>query len=315
MTARGGVPTVDVVVVSYNSESHLRECVAPLVGLDGVSVIVVDNASSDSSVARIEDLPLRVIESGENKGFAAGCNLGWRAGSSPYVLFLNPDAQVGAVALDALVAVLRSREDAGIVAPRILGEDGATQYSLRRFPRLRSTYSQALFLHRVAPGADWADETIRRLGVYERPAAHEWVSGACMLVRRSLLEQLGGWDDGFFLYCEDIDLCRRAHDLGAEVLYEPAAVVRHIGGGSAPRAATLPVLAASRVRYARLHRSRAVAFAERVGIALEAATRVVGAHGGRSMRIGHARSFVVALVGRAGSRSRLTGNGSPVEGV
>jgi GT2 family glycosyltransferase len=315
MTTRRGVSKVDVVVVSHNSEAHLRACVEPLVALDGVNVIVVDNASSDSSVARIEDLPLRVIESAENNGFAAGCNIGWHAGSSPYVLFLNPDARVGAAALDALVAVLQSRADAGIVAPRIIGEDGVTQYSLRRFPRLRSTYSQALFLHRVAPSADWADEAIRRLGAYEHPAAHDWVSGACMLVRRSLLEQLGGWDDGFFLYCEDIDLCRRTHDLGAEVRYEPAAVVRHIGGGSAPRAATLPVLAASRVRYARLHRSRAVAFAERLGIALEAATRVVGARGGRSMRIGHARSLVVALIGRAGSRPPLTGGASPLEGV
>src|SRR5262249_41690068 len=97
-------------------------------------------------------------------------------------------------------------------------------------------------------------------------------SGGAMLLRRETLERLGGWDDGFFLYCEDIDTCRRVHDLGLEVLYEPESRVVHAGGQSAPWSSTLPILAASRLRYARLHRSRAAGASERVGIALEAAT-------------------------------------------
>jgi GT2 family glycosyltransferase len=214
------------------------------------------------------------------------------------VLFLNPDARIDVQALDRLVAVLEREPRAGLVAPRIVGEHGEVHHSLRRFPRLRSTYAQALFVHKLAPTASWADEIIRDEGHYERPGPQEWVSGACMLVRRDVLERLGGWDEGFFLYCEDIDLCRRIRDLGLEVLYEPRATARHVGGGSAPRTATLPVLAASRVRYARLHQARHVAFAERLGIALEALTRVVAGRGGGPARAGHARSLRVALTSR-----------------
>ncbi len=116
-----------------------------------------------------------------------------------------------------------------------------------------------------------------------------------MLARRDVLAQLGGWDDGFFFYCEDIDLCRRIHDAGLQVWFEPAAVVVHEGGGSAPRSAMLPMLAASRVRYARLHRGRLGALAERVGIALEAATHMLVGRGGRAARLGHARSLRVSL--------------------
>jgi GT2 family glycosyltransferase len=291
---------LDVVVVSYNSAGELRRCVEPLAALDWVEVTVVDNHSSDGSLATIEGLPVRAISSGANLGFATGCNIGWRGGASPYVLFLNPDAQIDEESLKRLVAVLDGRSRVGIVAPRILGDDDQVQLSLRRFPRLRSTYAQAFFLDRLRPMAPWADEMIRDLGHYDRRGPQEWVSGACMLVRRTVLEQLDGWDGGFFLYCEDIDLCRRVHDLGLEVFYEPAAVVTHPGGGSAPRSSTLPLLARSRVLYAQRHRSRAGAFVERLGIALEAATHLLAGAGGRPAVAAHARALRVSL--SAGTR-------------
>jgi N-acetylglucosaminyl-diphospho-decaprenol L-rhamnosyltransferase len=304
---------VDIVVVSYNSARHLRLCVEPLAPIDWAEVIVVDNASSDTSIASVADLPLRVIKSPENQGFAAGCNLGWSAGDSPYVLFLNPDSQIDATSLRRLVAILDARRSVGIAAPRIVDDDGALMYSLRRFPRVRSTFAQALGLYHLTPAASWADEAIRRKEAYERAGAQEWVSGACMLVRRSALAQVGGWDEGFFLYCEDIDLCRRVKAVGLQVWYEPRAVVTHAGGRSAPRSTTLPLLAQSRVRYARLHRSRAAALAERVGIALEAAARVVGTREGRGARSGHIRSLRVAL-SRNGDPCALARRVTTVEG-
>jgi len=289
------VASVDVVVVSYNSAAHLRACVEPLSRIDWVNVIVVDNGSSDGTLRTIDDLDVKAIAQ-ENVGFAGGCNTGWRAGEAAYVLFLNPDAAISADSITKLVHVLEAQPEAAIAAPRIIDGDGALNYSLRRFPRLRSTYAQALYLHKLAPTARWADEIIRAKDVYDRPGPQEWVSGACMLVRRDVLARIGGWDDRFFFYCEDIDLCRRVHALGYTVQYEPAAVVRHEGGGSATRSAMLPHLAASRVRYARLHRSRLGALTERLGIALEAATRVVVGRGGGSVRVGHVRSLGVALM-------------------
>jgi GT2 family glycosyltransferase len=146
------------------------------------------------------------------------------------------------------------------------------------------------------------DEVVRDPVAYERPAVVEWVSGACMLVRRDLLKLVGGWDEGFFLYCEDIDLCKRIHDAGFEVRYEPTCVVVHTGGASGARSALLPTLAESRLRYARKHRNRWWRLLERIGFALGSFTHVVVSRGGLATRAGHARSLKVLASGKAPSR-------------
>jgi GT2 family glycosyltransferase len=288
---------VDAVVVSYNSREELRACVAPLSGAEGVDLVVVDNASTDGSLEALLGLPVTAVQLCRNGGFAHGCNAGWRLGQAPFVLFLNPDAVLRPDDLDRLAQVLEQEPEVGAVAPRIVGADGVLQWSQRRFPRLRSVYAQALFLHRLLPAAD---ELVRDEEAYARPGSPDWVSGACILVRRTLLEQLDGFDEGFFMYCEDIDLCRRVRDAGYGVRFEPAAVAVHEGGASTPAGSMLPVLAASRLRYARKHRGSVAAALERLGIALSALTHAVAARGGRSIRHGHARSFrLVASRGRS----------------
>ena len=285
----------DVVVVSYNSSGYLRRTVEPLVGLPDVQVIVVDNASSDGTLDTVSDLPLIAIRRRENGGFAVGCNEGWRAGAAPYVLFLNPDAAIDEGALRTLIAALADDSSLGAVAPRIEHPDGSLAWSQRRFPRLGSTYARALFLHRVFPRASWSDELVRDEAAYDHAGSPEWVSGACLLVRRTVLEQLRGWDEGFFLYCEDIDLCRRLRDSGYGIRYEPAAVAVHQEGASAPRTATIPVLAASRVRYANKYRSRLYAALVRLGVAFGALTHVVVSRGGLVDRKAHAHALLIVL--------------------
>jgi N-acetylglucosaminyl-diphospho-decaprenol L-rhamnosyltransferase len=285
---------VDVVVVSYNSRDRLRDCVAPFTEMEGVRVIVADNASADGSLESVADLPVTAVPLGVNGGFAYGCNAGWCAGDATYVLFVNPDARLDEASLRRLVQVLDEDERVGVVAPRILDENGSLEHSQRRFPRLSSTYAHALFLHRLFPRAAWASELVRDPAAYERPGSPEWVSGACLLVRRSVLKSIGGWDDGFFMYCEDKDLCRRIRSAGWDVRYEPAATVTHAGGQSAPRSSLLPVLAASRVRYARKHRGPVGAAVERAGIALIELTHMIVSRGGRTSRSGHARALRVA---------------------
>jgi N-acetylglucosaminyl-diphospho-decaprenol L-rhamnosyltransferase len=289
-----GVTDVDVVVVSYNSREHLRACLEPLAGHSRVRAIAVDNASTDGSLETIADLDVHAIALGDNRGFAHGCNVGWYAGSSPYVLFLNPDAQAGWEAIERLLGVMTRDDAVGAVAPRIVCGDGALDYSQRRFPRLRSTYAQALFLHRLFPSASWTDEVVRTAEAYALAGEADWVSGACILVRRTVLEELSGLDEGFFMYCEDIDLCRRIWDAGFTVRFEPSAVVGHEGGKSMPRARLLPVLAASRLRYASKHRGPVGARVERAGIALGALTHVLVARGGVEMRKGHAGALLAA---------------------
>jgi GT2 family glycosyltransferase len=289
------VPATDVVVVSYNSRGELRGCVEPLAALPDVNVVVVDNASADGSLDSVADLPVTAIALAHNGGFSHGCNAGWRSTSAPYVLFLNPDARIDAESLGKLAEVLETQPAVGAVAPRILHADGTLEYSQRRFPRLRSTYARALFLHRLFPAASWTYELVRDPAAYAVSGAPDWVSGACVLVRRTVLEELDGFDEGFFMYCEDIDLCHRLRSSGHGLVFEPEAVVSHEGGASAPRTSLLPVLAASRIRYAAKHRSTAGALLERLGVALEALTRLVVSRGGWAARAGHARSLVLAV--------------------
>ena len=162
----------------------------------------------------LEGLPIDVVQLDTNGGFASGCNEGWRRGDAPFVLFLNPDARIDPESLGRLVTVLVSDDRAGLVGPKVCYPGGSLHLSLRRFPRRRSTFARALFLHRALPRSGWTDELVRDEAVYDRPGVAEWVSGACMLVRRTLLERLDGLDAGFFLYCEDTDLCKRVSDAG-----------------------------------------------------------------------------------------------------
>lgn len=289
---------VDVVIVSYNSGGELRGCVEELLGHPGTGIVVVDNASQDESLQTVADLPVTSLSLATNQGFAHGCNAGVRAGRAPYILFLNPDGRLGHGDLDRLLMRLEEDERIGIVGPKILDGDGALAYSQRRFPRLRSTYAHALFLHRLFPRRAWTGELIKDTARYESAQSPEWISGACMLARRSVIEELGGFDDRFFLYCEDKDLCQRIRALGHDVAYEPGAVAHHEGGRSAPRTDLLPVLAESRIRYARKHFGRPKAAAERAGIALGAFTHMIVSRGGRQARAGHARALARALLGR-----------------
>jgi N-acetylglucosaminyl-diphospho-decaprenol L-rhamnosyltransferase len=294
----------DVVVVSYNSAGTLRAAVEPLAADGDVNVVVVDNASADHSTGTVADLGVTVLALTENHGFAYGCNRGWREGSAPTVLFLNPDARIGPDSLRLLVSALDADPTVGIVAPAISDEHGSPEFSLRRFPRLRSTFARAFFLHRVWPNASWTDEVVRDADAYRQAGDVEWVSGACMLVRRSLLDRLGGWDEGFFLYGEDVDLCRRAWDAGYRVRFEPSAHASHVGGVSAPRAQLLSLLAANRVRYARIHEGRVTAALERLGVAVGELTHAALSTKGATYRRGHLDAFKLLLSGDSSAASR-----------
>jgi N-acetylglucosaminyl-diphospho-decaprenol L-rhamnosyltransferase len=285
-----------VVVVAYKSAATLRGCVEPLAAMRGVHVTVVDNASPDDSVATIADLEgVEVVRAPRNGGFAYGCNLGVARGSAPLILFLNPDARIDAASLDALCGVLRADPQAALVGPKILDDDGSLAWSLRRFPRLRSTFAKALFLHRLFPLASWTDELVRDPSAYDAPSAPEWVSGACMLVRRDAYEAIGGFDEGLFLYCEDTDLCLRLWQAGHTVRFEPAALVRHVGGASSGAGETQPIAARSRVYYARKHRGRVAARMEALGVALDEALHVAAALTRPATRRGHVAALRAVL--------------------
>ena len=174
-------------------------------------MIVVDNASPDRSLEAVGDLPITAVELETNRGFAHGCNVGWRRGRGEYVLFLNPDARIDPSSLRPPRADPRRGSASGVVGPA--DRRRARQSSSTRSGAFRASHrriAQALFLHRVWPSRTGRRGRARDAARYDVPEPAEWLSGACLLVRRSLLEQMDGFDEGFFMYCEDKDLCRRA---------------------------------------------------------------------------------------------------------
>jgi GT2 family glycosyltransferase len=226
---------LDVVIVSYRSRDLLRACLAALRDhppSPGVSVTVIDNASGDGTAEMVaaEFPDVDLVASSENLGFAAATNLGARRGHSPYLLALNPDTTVTEGALDRTLAVLESHPDVAVVGPRLLRPDGALDHAARRsFPTPLSALGHFSGLGRRAGARG-------RLAAYRAPEVEsgpvDAVNGAFMLMRRSAFEEAGGFDDGYWMYMEDLDLSYRLAQQGWLSWYEPAATVLHVKGGT-----------------------------------------------------------------------------------
>jgi len=238
-----------VIVVSWNTRELLAECLASVVETASevdVETIVVDNGSSDGSLEMVrERFPaVRLIANSDNVGFARANNQAIDASDAPYALMLNSDATLRPGALDRLLKCIAAAPRAGLVGAQLRNPDGAFQFSHARFPTLGREALILTGLGRVLRGP-WYPS----LGAEAEAGACvvDWVGGACMLARREALHAVGGFDEGYFLYGEEVDLCYRLRRAGWEVWYEPAAVVSHRGAGSARRLAT---------REALLYRSR-----------------------------------------------------------
>jgi N-acetylglucosaminyl-diphospho-decaprenol L-rhamnosyltransferase len=228
--------SVSAVVVNHEAGEALLECVASLRAEGVDEVIVVDNASSDGSPEALvsTDQSVRLVQTGTNLGYGAAANRGIAMGASDLVLVSNPDVAVHRGALRALVEVLEQDATLAIAGPRILEADGTRYPSARRFPSLLDAAGHAL-LGDLVP----ANRFTRRYRMGDLEADNvaevDWVSGACFLARRRALEELGGFDETYFMYAEDADLCWRARRAGWGVAYVPAAVVTHQQGISTAR--------------------------------------------------------------------------------
>jgi len=230
------VGSVGAVVVNHDGGHLLRQCVASLRAEAVDEIVVVDNASSDGSIAalRAAEPEVVVVETGTNLGYGAGANRGLAAVTAEFVLVANPDVRVHRGSLSTLAAALRADATLAIAGPRIDEPDGTRYPSARRFPSVPDAAGHAL-LGLVVPG----NRFTRRYRMADLEAAVptpvDWVSGACFLVRRQAFEELGGFDEGYFMYAEDVDLCWRAHSAGWGVVYVPGAVVTHLQGHATAR--------------------------------------------------------------------------------
>lgn len=257
---------VAVIIVNYNTGEEAAACAASAaadLATVAAETIVVDNASSDGSVERLRDhaadyadfadqgvvkpgsragsalglTPLRVVANATNRGFGAAVNQAARLTDAPLLWILNPDCRVLPGAFAALRKTLDGHPDCAIAAPQLLNEDGSVQASARGEPGawtglfgrhglLTKWFPSATAARRNLPAADLVKSGVES-------AAVDWVMGASMLIRRAPFDQVGGFDEGYFLYWEDADLCRRLRDAGFTTRYVPGARVGHAGGASA----------------------------------------------------------------------------------
>lgn len=233
----GPKPTLSICIVSWNVADDLRGCLRSLFEQDqGIDyeVIVVDNGSRDgtSEMLRREFPQVRRVENRDNRGFGTANNQGVRLAGGGHLLFLNPDTLVHPGALAKMVAFLQDRPEVGVVGPKLLSADGSLQPAARRFP------GWGVFFHQHTPlkhlhlfkGAN--DRYKMRDFSWTETAEVEVVSGAALLIRREALAKVQGFDEGYFMFFEEIDLCRRVKQSGYQVFFLSEAVITHLGGRS-----------------------------------------------------------------------------------
>jgi N-acetylglucosaminyl-diphospho-decaprenol L-rhamnosyltransferase len=285
---------LSVVILSWNVRDLLRQCLRSVAGDTGLitgsgpepkapygltaEVIVVDNASNDGSaeMVRAEFPFVRLILNETNRGYTGGNNDGIAVAGGRYVMILNPDALVMEDALATMVAYADAHPEVGVLGPQLLDPDGSVQSSRRRFPTLMTALFESTWLQPLAPCGvlrryyllDCADDETQEV---------DWLVGACLLVRRETIQQVGGLDEGFFMYSEELDWCRRIRQAGWKVVYLPKAqVIHHVGKSSDQVVAQRHIyFQTSKVRYFRKHHGALAAGGVRIVLLMMYAGQLV----------------------------------------
>ena len=302
---------LSAVVVSWNVRDLLRRCLcsllqAPGFELQGVTgagdppaparrleIVVVDNGSGDGSVEMVRgEFPgVRLVANEANRGFTAANNQGLALSRGRWLLLLNPDAELVGDALSTMVEYMQAHPDVGALGPQLRYPDGSLQPSRRRFP----TFATALVESTVIQEW-WADNgLLRRYYMADtrddavQPV--DWVVGACLLIRREAYDQVGGLDEGFFMYSEEMDWCRRLKSAGWEVVYLPTATVIHHEGKSSEQVVPARHIhfQSSKVRYFHKHHGRLQAEALRWFLLATYAYQLL--REGLKWLVGHKRSL------------------------
>jgi hypothetical protein len=229
------VPDLSIVIVTFNARDDVARCLRSLTDAPPATpheIVVVDNASVDGTPDLVRDLgsAVRLIALPSNRGFAAANNAGIRATTAPLILLLNSDTIVPPGAIDAMVARLASRADAAVLGPRLVDASGRAELSFGRMMspvnELRPKLLVRWQARQVGPAVRWIERATRE----ER--AVDWVSGACLLVRRADAEAVGLLDERYFMYAEDVDFCAAIRRRGRTVLFAPVAEIVHLRGRS-----------------------------------------------------------------------------------
>ncbi len=224
------MPLVSILILNYRNPAAAVACVQDMLKqsiADRCEILVIDNHSLDDSVGvlrnRLSGVPnVRIIETPHNHGFGYGYNYGARYASGEYLLINNPDKRLQSDGLEKMIARMQSEHSIGILAPKLMHGDGTQRLSIRTFPHLIDILARRSVLGKLFPS-----RLRRYLMLDADPSAEQkvdWVVGGCFLIRRSVYVELGGFDERFFLFFEDTDLCRRCRALGKTILYYPSVI-------------------------------------------------------------------------------------------
>jgi GT2 family glycosyltransferase len=292
------VADLAVIVVSHDQERWLPRCLSTLIehaqGLS-LEVVVVDNGATGAARGLIErDFPQARAIASENRGFAHACNLAAATCDAPWLLFLNPDTEVLEGTLAELVAGLAS--EAGVAGVRQLDDSSVLIPTMRLFPSASRALGDSLGLERLPRRPDWLGERELRLERYDRQFEGDWTIGSFMLVRREAFDAVDGFDERFFLYSEEVDLCLRVRRAGWKVVHSPAVTILHHGNSDRPADARLQTqLAWARLQYADKNLPAVSRPAFRGALLLRYGLRSLH---GEARRRGAARAATSLLLGR-----------------
>jgi len=257
-----------IIIVSWNVRQHLVTCLRSIEENKPraeFEIIVVDNASSDSTVNCIRhDFPeVTVIANEKNLGFAAANNQGIKKSRGQYLLFLNPDTIVHPHSLDALVEFMDTNKDVGACGPKLLNEDGTFQPSTRHFPTFRGAlYRHTVFRFLRIFRTQYKKYLMKDFD-YSRVQDVDEVTGAALMIRQSVIRQVKGMDESFFMFYEEVDLCYRLKQAGWRTVFTPEPVITHLGGQSAKQISVMNNIMrlTSLLIFFRKHRGRFTTFA------------------------------------------------------
>jgi GT2 family glycosyltransferase len=248
---------LSAVIVNYNSGEVLPHCLSSLkeacANLN-LEIVVVDNGSRDGSLAWVtQQEGVRVVPLQRNVGFSRGNNIGASKARGAHYLFLNTDCFMFEGSLRVLMERLNSDRSIAVVGPRLLNADGTLQRTCHNFPSPLVFFLEQTMLWRLMVRLPYARERLQIASDHARTRDVDWLLGACLLVRGEALHQAGGFDEGFFFYWEEADLCRRLADLGWRVVFEPAGEAVHLGGASSQGSLLLVHFFRSLYRFYRKH--------------------------------------------------------------
>jgi len=227
---------ISIIIVSWNTKEYLERCLASIYSSENnveFEIIVVDNNSTDDSAAMVKtEFPdVKVVVNSENYGFAKANNIGFNESSGDYLLFLNSDCEVKEKSISKMLDNLREHEEVGMIGPALQYPDGRFQFSTGRFPSFFTEVYDNLLLSKIPLlSVIFRDKYDKKK--YNEAREIDWLSGACLLVRREAFAEAGKFDDRFFMYMEDIDLAKKLKNSGWKIIYFPKTLIVHHQGKS-----------------------------------------------------------------------------------